>query len=542
MADIAMKGPDLKKFIKIAKKRDLNFAYCPGNDPAEDVFVLDRKKKPEAMGRVARAEGSGSKLCFGTARTKGRIVLLTCEREMPQTAKKLKKFLKFEKAPMNVIVMDKDGNILEEDIEDLPEDPELDLDDVDIEDLDDADIADDAAEEEETAAPDDGAAPAVDAARLKQLTTRAGVLQTAITGLPEQVQAPMMKRFKGVVGLLKSADLDGAEQGLDKLDAAVDLVNKKGAAQPEPDADLERLRGVAADLRQRIDAIGNPDGTARLVAAHGLLLGQIEEGDVKKATTTVKALADAIARAAEQGAASPAQEPEQAATPDDNRAQDDADDTAQDDVDPGIAWRDARADLEPVALDLLQRNLGDVSKMRAVLGFFIEKGEARDFAGAMKAEPGLKKLIAQAQAAEQTAAEKDIPAGVVPFVRARLDWVKTRTTLKAELTKLQAAIIDVCDPEEFPDIVNESKQLFGYIEALDERLEDALEALVQEPDGARRETLKADAVKVLEDYQSELDTPFFQAVDGNNGFKPVNVRGAAMESLGKVRAVLSAAA
>ena len=57
MADIALKGPELKKMVKIAKKRDLNFAYCPGNDPAEDVFVLDRKKKPEVMGRVARAEG-----------------------------------------------------------------------------------------------------------------------------------------------------------------------------------------------------------------------------------------------------------------------------------------------------------------------------------------------------------------------------------------------------------------------------------------------------------------------------------------------------
>ncbi|MFL4472316.1 hypothetical protein ACERZ8_21420 [Tateyamaria armeniaca] len=42
-------------------------------------------------------------------------------------------------------------------------------------------------------------------------------------------------------------------------------------------------------------------------------------------------------------------------------------------------WRDARADLEPVALDLLQRNLGDVSKMRAVLGYFIEKGRGRRF-------------------------------------------------------------------------------------------------------------------------------------------------------------------
>ncbi|MFL4472315.1 hypothetical protein ACERZ8_21415 [Tateyamaria armeniaca] len=56
------------------------------------------------------------------------------------------------------------------------------------------------------------------------------------------------------------------------------------------------------------------------------------------------------------------------------------------------------------------------------------------------------------------------------------------------------------------------------------------------------EKLKADAAKLLVEFQKELDTPFFQAVDGGNGFKPVNVRGAAMESLGKVRSALSAEA
>lgn len=178
--------------------------------------------------------------------------------------------------------------------------------------------------------------------------------------------------------------------------------------------------------------------------------------------------------------------------------------------------------------------------MRAVLAYFTEKGEAEDYAGALKAVPGLKKLIAEAEAAEQTAAEADIPAGVVPFVRARLDWVKTRSTLKSELTKLQGEILAVCSGDEFPTIANDSNALFSYLETLDSRLEDALEALVQEPDGTQREKLKAAARKVLDEYRGELDTPFFQAVDGKNGFKPVNVRGAALASLGKVTDALAA--
>ncbi|WP_299733505.1 hypothetical protein [uncultured Tateyamaria sp.] len=517
MAGIALKGPELKKMVKIAKKRDLNFAYCPGNDPKEDVFVLDRKKKPEVMGRVARAEGTGSKLGYGTARAKGRIMMMTCERELPQMAKKLKKLLKFEKLPMNVIVMDKDGKILEEDIEELEPDPELDAEDDDGEENE----ADEAAENDEE---DDN-----DPERLKKLTARAQQVKTGIADLPNEAQAPLTKGFGTVLGGLKSGDLDAADNMLTRLEEALEKLAAKGNDAAPEDPALARLRQAADQLEKRIGALENADGAARLMTAHGMLVGQIGDGDVKKATGTVKALNDALTRAEGQGEAAE-QKPEADAVQDDNA------------TDAGMEWRDARADLEPVALDLLARNLGDVTKLRAVLAYFTEKGEAEDYAGAMKAVPGLKKLIAEAEADQLSAAEKDIPANVVPFVRARLDWVKTRSTLRAELTKLQDAIVSACDEEEFPDIANASDHLFSYIKNLDGRLENALEALVQEPDGEKREKLKADAAGLLAEFQTELDNPFFQIVDDGNGFKAVNIRAAAMESLGKVRAALTEAA
>ncbi|MEM6371395.1 MAG: hypothetical protein AAF727_01255 [Pseudomonadota bacterium] len=511
MGDIALRGPELKKLVKLAKKRDLNFAYCPGNDPKEDVFVLDRKKKAEVIGRVARAEGTGTKLGLGTAKVKGRVMTMTCTRELPQMCKKLKKFLKSENLPMNIVIMDKDGNVLEEDIEDLAPDPELDGDDdneAEFEDENDGNNADDGD----------------DAQRLKDLTARAQTVKNAMADVPEQAQAPVSKGFAGVLAALKGGNLDAADDQLTKLEAAVDKLSGQGAAPAQPDAAaIERLNQVADGLGQRIDALGNAQGADQLLGAHGILLAQIQEGDVKKAAGTAKTLSAAVTKVETAAAAAP-------------------EENAPEPTDLGAAWRDARVTLEPVALDLLQRNLGDVSKMRTVLSFFVEKGEAGDFEGAMKAEPGLKKLIAQAEAAEQTDAEKDIPAGVVPYVRARLDWVKTRGSLKTELTKLQNAIVAACDPEEFPDIEGESKALFSYIDALDGRLEDALEALVEEPDGTKREALKAKAAKLLAEYQSELDTPFFKDVDSDNGFANVNVRGAAMDSLGKVRSALTAAA
>lgn len=519
MGDIALRGAELKKLVAMAKKRDLNFAYCPGNDPKEDVFVLDLRKKPEVIGRTARAEGTGTKLGFGTAKAKGKVLSLTCEKELPQMAKKLKKFLKFEKIPMNVVVLDMSGKVLEEDVEDLGED----------EDDDDADVAD-VTEEEET---EDGTSEDTDddAGRIKSLKARAADLKQKIEGLANaDMQAKLGKAYTGAVGALKSGQLDTADGVLTKLEAALDKMPPAGsaAASTETDPALAKLQQVSDRLKKQIDDLENPDAASKLNTAHGMLETQIADGDVKKAATTAKALGDAITRAA--AAAAPASADTEAA------------DTDAGTEDLATTWADARADLEPVVLDLLQRNLGDVGKLRAVLGYFTEKGEAGDFTAALKAVPGLKKLIADAQTAEQTAAEQDIPTGVVPFVRARLDWVKTRTSLKAEMSKLQDAIIKTCDSTEFPTIGEDSKQLFGYLDTLDSRLEDALDALVQEPDGDKREKLKDNVRKLLNEFQSELDTPFFQAVDGGNGFKPVNVRGAAIASLGKVNEALSTSA
>lgn len=505
MGDIALKGAELKKMVALAKKRDLNFAYCPGNDPKEDVFVLDIKKNPEVIGRVARAEGTGTKLCLGRASVTGKVMSLSCERELPQVAKKLKKFLKFEGIAMNIIVLDMEGNVLEQDVEDLGDADEDD---------DTSDDADDASDDEVDDSADD------QGERLKTLKNRAAQLQGAIKDAPGDAQATLVKGFKSALGAMQGGDLDTAEDTFTKLEGAITkLAGVAADTQTNtPDPALSKLTEVSATLSKRIDALGEAEGVSKLRAVHGVLNSQITDGDVKKAAGTAKALGDAIGRLAGQADA----------TPDTENGE--------------TAFRNARVDLEPMVLDLLQKGLGDVGKMRSVLSYFIEKGEAGDFAGALKAVPGLKTLIAAAQSADQTAAEADIPAGVVPFVRARLEWIKTRSTLKSEMTKLQAEILAVCQGDAFPTIAKDSKTLFTYLDVLDTRLEDALEALVQEPDGAQREKLKDAARKVLSEYQSELNTPFFQAVDSNNGFKPVNVRGAAIATLGEVSAALSAAA
>lgn len=111
MADVGIRGAPLRKAVGKAKKRDMNFAYCPGNDVKEDVFTLHEKKRPANLGRDARTEGTGTNICFGTAKVNGRVIALTCDKALrTKVAPKLKKFLKSEAISMNVVVLDADGN------------------------------------------------------------------------------------------------------------------------------------------------------------------------------------------------------------------------------------------------------------------------------------------------------------------------------------------------------------------------------------------------------------------------------------------------
>ncbi|MEO0402591.1 MAG: hypothetical protein AAF214_09480 [Pseudomonadota bacterium] len=543
MSNTSLRGAELKKLVAVSKKRDLAFAYCPAGTTPDDVFYLDRKKKPDVIGRTARAESEGSKLGFGMAKTKGRVMTLTCDREMAGMAKKLKKYLKQEKCPMNVVVLDKNGNVLEEDIEDLPEDPELDAMDAELDAEDGNDANDGSGSQEDTG--NENEDNDADEDRIKALRARAADVQEGIKASPSTVQAPLIKGFKSAVTAIQGGNLDVADATLTKLEAALDKVGgSEGAAPPPPpeaDPAKVKLLTVAAQLGNRIAALQDSEGKTKLETVHASLLAQIEAGEYPKAAATAKALGEAITKvSAGQAQAAPTDQPT-------DSDQQDANENATAEVDPnasedGKAWNAARATFEPVVLSLLERGMGDVSKMRAAWSFFTEKGLAGAFADGMRVVPGLEKLIAQAEAAEQSDAEKDIPADIVPFVRARISWSKARTKLQSEMMKLENAILAACQGEEFAGMASDTKALFTYLETLDDRLEAALFALEAEPDGARRETLKGDARKVLGEYQTELQTPFFKDVDGNNGFASVSVTGTATTALAAVNDALSKAA
>lgn len=125
MAEFKVSGPEIKKFIKIMRGAPVSFAYNPADKSEDDYLGFHRLKPPKALGKEAKDEGQGAKYAFGTAQVEGKILSLTCERAVPGLAKKLKRFLKTQKIMLNVQILDENGALLEADIEDLPDDPDL---------------------------------------------------------------------------------------------------------------------------------------------------------------------------------------------------------------------------------------------------------------------------------------------------------------------------------------------------------------------------------------------------------------------------------
>ena len=127
MSDFSVEGAELKKLLNFSRAKPISFAYCPGSKVETDLFGLHKKKPPAVMGKSIRADGDGPKVAFGTLQMEGRVVSLQCEKAMPALAKKVKKFLKLNKLSKNVRILDMDGNVVEEDIEDLPDEPDDDV-------------------------------------------------------------------------------------------------------------------------------------------------------------------------------------------------------------------------------------------------------------------------------------------------------------------------------------------------------------------------------------------------------------------------------
>jgi hypothetical protein len=507
MADFEATGDELQKLVRLGKKRPMPFAFCPsaGGDD-ESLFATHRTKQPEVIAKAARKASGQTKVCFGTFTLEGKLMTLVLAKELPSIAKKLKKHLRQERLSLNVRVVDLMGNELDSDIEELPEDPTLEDDAPDID-----DTPDEAVQPLETP---EGAVEE-NLPDSKELARQLKELQPGIMALQGGVGDTLRTALAGAVGLLKSGQLVRAEATIAAMARA--LSNQPAAPQTataEANADAtaaaQRLKG----MRDRAGTIIGPAGE-KLVAALGLAAQHIKAGDTPKASQTMDAVEQAMARL--QPAATPLN------------------------TDAARKWADLAARLEPVVLATIKTGKGDTDAIKRKFFFMQDQAAAGDPSAAIAAAPALAEMIKVAQSATQTQAEDAIPANVVPFVTSRLAWVKTRSHLRDEITKLKTAMdATLSKVPGLEEAIGETGKLFSYLDALDDRLETTLEALVVTPDGPARESLKAKARQVIAEYNSTLDNAFFRDVDGDNGFAPVTVRAPAIAALAQVSDALAA--
>lgn len=92
-----MDDPDtdeLKALIALSRQRSLSFGFCLGKTDETSVMVMHRDRAPDVMARAARQAGETARVVCGTARTKGRVMTLTCQgRPIPRMARRVKAYL-----------------------------------------------------------------------------------------------------------------------------------------------------------------------------------------------------------------------------------------------------------------------------------------------------------------------------------------------------------------------------------------------------------------------------------------------------------------
>ena len=289
MSGMKTEGEELKKLLKLGRKRPLPFGFCIGPGDEDHVLIIHRKRKPETLGKAARTEGLGTKIAFGTLTVSGRLITLTCKREAPALAKKMKRFMIRQKLKMNVLVLDAAGRELESDIEELEEDPDWDRDDR---------ASGDTAQE---AGSDTPSGPETDDGPRTALVSRLKAVRPGVMAR----QGGQGEKLKQVLALaaaqLKAGDLARAAQTIAALEKALAPAARAKPGTPKPAATTPSQPAPgAAELAPRLDAarraIAELDGpdAARLNKAVFIVSRLIAAQDYAKADATLKKITQAL--------------------------------------------------------------------------------------------------------------------------------------------------------------------------------------------------------------------------------------------------------
>jgi hypothetical protein len=549
LAYVPIKTEELKKLVMMGKRRPMNFAYNPGPKEA-DLLIIDRIKAPEVLSRIAKKEGDGTKVAFGTFELEGKKLTLKVPKELPGLAKKIRKYLKKLDFSFSILIQDPKGNTLESDLseddqtdtkeqasappqEARPEPPQQ-AENVQIEDND---------ANAEAAAQDTKNERDALAGRLRALQAPIGELGP--------VGIPLKKAAAVVVAQLKAGSLDQAEATLSKIEAGMAKIQAK-AAEPKD-------TNESAESNSNSEAKTAPDPKALVARAGSVkqLIGQlqdVETGPAKK--QLIQALADLKAKDWEAAATNLSAAENSLNAVSAAKAQEQNDDVNTENKEPDATSAVSKSQQKWEAMaDQLQAKVdaamvakrGDPDAISRAFNYAKSQAEAGEFDSAVAAATNTVKLLKEAAKAPADApnarvqeAADSAPDNVVAYTQSRLKWIDTRNGLQTELIKLKMAIeVQTRGVEGLEEIAQNASVLLDYLEEIDTSLEASLEELVKTPDGPQREKLKDEATKIIGTYRTTLDTDFFKSVD-DNGFTNTSIRSTALNALTEVETALAA--
>lgn len=498
--DFPLTGDALKKIVKKSRAMPVAFGFNPGTTDEDDEYLAAHvRKKPEMLGKLALHEGAGTKTAFGTFQVVSNEVHLTCQRTLPQFAKKFKRYLKRFKINLNVQVMDPDGNVIDTDVETLTE--WFDEDDgegaVPEEAVTEA-AEGDAAQEAIDDAPDPALDPGELAARLR-------AMQPDLAKVPANLAERVTTGFAGAVALVKAGRLAEAESAISKLEmvmARLALMARSAEAAPPagpaPDPRLPKLREAVARLAAAVQVL--PTGET-LVARLAEATARLDAGEAEAAMGILREVQATAAQ-------------------------------AQADRD---KWAKAEAMVAPQITAALQaRSIADPDGLRARWAYV--QGLAGDGAPekALAALPGIVAML------KAPAGAPEVAAGTAAFQKSRVLWVGTRDAMLAEARKLADAIVaQSADDPDAGDIADAAQDILAEVAQIDDRLQGVLDRITEAPEGPARAALKREAAGVVAEYQAMLGQGVFAMID-TNPFASVSVTARARAALGQVARTLAA--
>ncbi|MGQ0565424.1 MAG: hypothetical protein ACT4OK_10175 [Gemmobacter sp.] len=289
-------GDELKKLVRLGRKRPMPFAFCPSSGDDDSLFATHRKKPAKKIAKATKADSGQLKVAWGTFVIVDRVMVLTCDRELPSIAKKLKKHMRAERLPLNIRVLDATGREIESDIEDLTgeDDPFADLGDEDED-------GDHLVKRLRRLADAVMAARGQEGDRLRDLMGSA--LRATEAGSRDKAQKLVALVERDVRRLMGSASRPAGVTLPDLPPPDDEDVDDE--VEVEEDEALEPARATAAErlpLARRLNALRDraqgTGGTAaeRLMQALGLAARTLRDGDAQGATEAMDRIEAAIDR------------------------------------------------------------------------------------------------------------------------------------------------------------------------------------------------------------------------------------------------------